>query len=277
MPEQVKIAAAQIDPKIGANPENLTRILKYTRTAAAEGAQLIVFPECALCGYVFSNRMEALPFMETVPGPATEAVARLCQETGTLVVFGLLEKDGRKCYNSAVLIGPQGLVGNYRKVHLPFLGIDRYLDKGGQPFRTYDTPSGKLGLLICYDINFPEAARSMVLQGADILVLPTNWPQGRAKVPEYVIITRAFENKVHLVAADRVGEERGTRFLGTSKILNCWGDILAEAGPTGEEIIYGEVNLNEARQKHVVLSPGEFEYDFIHDRQPDLYGELGRK
>jgi len=276
MTDKVRIAAVQIDPKIGANAENLDKILRFARTAAAGGAHLIVFPECALCGYMFTSRAEVLPFAETVPGPATEAVAGFCRETGSHVVFGLLEKDGQKYYNSSALIGPQGLIGCYRKAHLVYLGADRFLDKGDRPYRIYQTPVGNLGLLICYDINFPEAARSMALQGADILILPTNWPQGRAKVPRYVIVTRAYENKVNLVAADRVGEERGARFLGTSRILNCWGDPLAEAGTTAEEIIYGEVSLSEARQKHVVLVPGEFEYDFIGDRRPELYGKLGQ-
>jgi 5-aminopentanamidase len=276
MPDKVKIAAVQIDPKIGANAENLAKILRFAHTAASAGAQLIVFPECALSGYMFNSRAEALPFAETLPGPAVEKVAAFCQENGVHLVFGLLEKDGSKCYNAAALVGPDGLIGSYRKAQMVYLGADRYLDKGDRPYRIFDTPVGKLGLLICYDINFPEAARSLVLQGAEILVLPTNWPQGRAKVPKFVIVTRAYENKVNLVAADRVGEERGARFLGTSKILNCWGDPLAEAGPTAEEIIYGEVSLAEARQKHVVLAPGEFEYDFIGDRRPELYGKLGQ-
>jgi predicted amidohydrolase len=156
-------------------------------------------------------------------------------------------------------------------VHLPYLGIDRYLDRGNEPFTVYPTPIGKIGLFICYDVNFPESARSMVLQGADILVLPTNWPEGRQKVPKYVTITRAYENKVHLVACDRVGEERGAKFLGLSKIINAWGDTLVEAGNEAEEIIYAEVSLADSREKHVVLKAGEFEYDFIHDRKPELY------
>ena len=127
---------------------------------------------------------------------------------------------------------------------------------------------------ICYDCNFPESARVMALLGADILVLPTNWPQGREKVVQYVINTRAYENKVHIVAANRVGQERGTKFIGNSKIVDAWGDTIVQASGDDEQIIYAEISLSEARQKHIILKAGEFEVDFIHDRRPELYGKI---
>lgn len=263
-----------MDPKIMANRENLDKILRETRTAAGNGADLVVFPECALPGYVYASREEAIPFMETIPGPGTEKLAACCRELGVHVVVGLLEIDGDRCFNAAVLIGPGGLVGRYRKNHLPFLGIDRFVDRGNEPFRVYNTPIGNIGLHICYDTNFPECARIMTLGGADILVLPTNWPDGRGKIARFVVNSRAFENKVHFVAVDRVGVERGARFLGNSKIVDAWGDTLAEAGKEDEEVIYAELNLEDARQKRMVFKPGEFEMDFISDRSPELYGEI---
>ncbi len=276
MSDIVKVAAVQIDPGITKNEVNLEKILLWTAKAAAEGAQLIVFPECALTGYVFNSREEALPFMETIPGPATDRLADLCRELGVHVVFGLLEVDGDKCYNAAALIGPQGLVGKYRKNHLPFLGVDRFVDPGDRPFQVHQTPVGNIGMHICYDCNFPESARIMALQGADILALPTNWPGTRSHIPKYVVNTRALENKVHVVAVDRVGVERGVRFLGRSKIANAWGDTLASGSARKEEILYGEVSLAQARQKRLVVKPGEFELDFIRDRRPELYGDLTR-
>jgi predicted amidohydrolase len=277
MQDKLKLAAVQIDPQIMAGEKNLEKIEAWARVAAGQGAQLIVFPECALTGYVFASRAEALPSMETIPGPSSEKLAKLAAELGVFLVAGLLEKDGDRAYNAAILVGPQGLIGRYRKNHLPFLGIDRFLDPGNEPFRVYDTPIARIGLFICYDCTFPETARVMALHGADILALPTNWPQGRALVPKHVIIVRAFENKVHLVAADRVGQERGARFLGTSKIINAWGETLAEASADREEIIYGEVKLSDSRQKRIVFKAGEFEADFIHDRRPELYGKIGEK
>ena len=276
MRDKVKIAAVQMDPKIMGNRVNLDKILREAKNAASNNVDLIVFPECALTGYVFASREEAIPFMETIPGPSTHELVACCKELGVHIIIGLLEIDADRCFNTAIIVAPQGLIGKYRKIHLPFLGIDRFVDPGDQAFQVYPTPIGNIGLHICYDCNFPESARVMTLAGADILALPTNWPEGRGKVAKYVINTRAYENKVHLVAVNRVGTERGTRFIGNSKIVDAWGDTLAEASSDQEEIIYAEISIAEARQKRIVFKPGEFELDFIGDRRPELYGELTR-
>lgn len=279
MSEKVNIAAVQMDPRIMEKSANLEKMLHQAKVAAGNNANLIVFPECALSGYVYSSREEAIPFMETIPGPSTDKLADCSRELGVYIIVGLLEIDPHtdSCFNTAILVSPQGLIGKYRKNHLPFLGIDRFINPGNDAFQVYQTPIGNIGLHICYDCNFPETARVMTLLGADILVLPTNWPEGRGKIAEYVINTRAYENKVHLVAVDRVGTERGTRFIGKSKIVDAWGDTLVEASSDREEIIYAEINLNDSRQKRIVFKPGEFELDFIGDRRPELYGELTRK
>jgi predicted amidohydrolase len=277
MQDKVKIAAIQTEPDIKENRNNLLKMMDRAREAAVNGADLVVFPECALCGYVYSSREEALPLMESIPGDSTEKITALCHQLGVYIIYGLLERDGDKCYNSAALVGPQGLAGKYRKNHLPFLGIDRYVDKGNGPFRVFNTAVGNIGIIICYDNNFPESARILALEGADIIALITNWPQGREKVVNYVVNTRAFENRVNLVAVDRVGVERGTKFLGRSKIISAGGDTLAEAGGENEEIIYAEVSLTEARNKRLIFTPGEFETDMMADRRPELYGPITRK
>ncbi|MFC1979410.1 carbon-nitrogen hydrolase family protein [Chloroflexota bacterium] len=277
MQDKVKMAAVQMNPGIAKKDENLNKVLLEARTAAQNGAGLIAFPECALTGYVFSRREEAIQFTETIPGASTDRLAACCKELGVHIIVGLLEKDADKCYNAAVLIGPEGLVGKYRKNHLPFLGIDRFIDAGDEPFKVYKTPIGNIGINICYDCNFPESSRVLALLGADIIVLPTNWPEGREKIVNYVVNTRAFENRVHFVAVDRVGNERGTRFLGHSKIIDASGNTLAEASSDDEEIIYAEVSLTEARQKHIVFEADKFEIDFIRHRRPELYGEITRQ
>ena len=274
MKENVRIAAVQMNPKRKKKEENLEKIITKTRETAAKNAGLIVFPECALTGYIFNSRKEALPYAETVPGPATERLEAVCKELGVHLVIGMLEADNDRCFNVAVLVGPQGLVGKYRKTHLPFLGVDRFLDHGEKPFRIYRTPVGNIGMHICYDCNFPETARVMALQGADILALPTNWPGGRGIIPQYVINTRAFENRVFVVAVNRVGTERGSQFIGMSKITDPSGDTLAEGSQENEEILYADVNLAEARMKHGIIKPGEFELDCIGDRRPELYGRI---
>jgi len=276
MTAMVKLAAVQMEPEIMAKETNLNKIIYQMQIAADKGSQLIVFPECALTGYVFSSRQEAVPFMERVPGPITEELSRYCRQLNVHAILGLLEADDDQCFNAAVLIGPKGLIGKYRKVHLPYLGIDRFLDPGNQPFQIYKTEVGNIGIQICYDCNFPETSRVMALQGADILALPTNWPEGRQKVAKYVVVTRAFENKVHLIAVDRIGKERGAKFIGLSKIINASGDTMIEASGDCEEIIYAEINLAEARQKRIVFKEGEFEVDFINDRRPEFYSEISK-
>jgi len=275
MKELVKVAAVQTDPRIGETAANLEDILNATAEAATQGVRLIVFPECGLTGYIFISREEAMTAAETIPGPATEKITALCRQRDVYVVLGLLEKDGERLFNAAALVGPAGVIGSYRKNHLPFLGVDRFATPGDRPFRVFPTPVGNIGLFICYDIVFPESARVMTLDGADILALPTNFPQVRREtLSTHVINTRAIENRVHVIAADRVGHERGYGFAGLSKIVSATGKEVGLASPDREEIIYGEVDLEQARTKRMVITPGEYELDYIRDRRPDIYERL---
>jgi len=275
MQEHIKIAAVQMAPQLMQIGDNLRKIASLTREAAIGGANLVVFPECCLTGYVFTSRQEALPYGETIPGPAVEKISSLCQELKVHIIFGLLEKDNDRLFNAAVLLGPSGIIGKYRKNHLPYLGIDRFIDSGDQPFQVYQTPIGNIGLYICYDIVFPESARVMTLMGADLLASPTNFPRGpREKILKDVVITRAIENIVHVVVANRVGEERGFLFAGQSIIVDTSGDIISVASYDKEEIIYGKLSLEAARQKHITIVPGEQEMDHIRDRRPELYGTI---
>ena len=273
---RVTVAAAQIDPKLFDRGGNLRKIERFAREAAARGARMVVFPEAALAGYCFESLDEARPYAEPVPGPSTDTLAALCRELDTHLVLGLLEQDDGQVYNAAALIGPQGVVACYRKTHLPYLGVDRFVAPGQGPLAVHNTPAGAIGMHVCYDATFPEVARSMALQGADILVLPTNWPEGREKMPGYVVHARALENRVHFIACDRVGEERGFRFIGRSKIVSATGDALAEASHDREELLVATLDLDLARNKRVVFRPGAFEVDLFGDRRPELYGPVGR-
>jgi predicted amidohydrolase len=273
MPPITKIAAVQMNPKLMKKEKNLEKILAGTREAAANGAQLIVFPECALTGYVFMSREEALPYAEAIPGPATAKVAALCQELGVYVIFGLLETAGDKLYNAAAFTGPDGLIGKHRKTHPPFFGLDRFVDKGDIPFTMHQTPIGNIGMLICHDITFPESARVLMLKGADIIALPTNWPRIVDYVPKHILPTRALENHVHIVAVDRVGVEREAKFLGLSRIVNCAMQVKAGASITREEIIYADLDLSFPRMKKMVFGPG-WQMDWINERRPEFYGDI---
>lgn len=274
--EKIRIAGVQMTPRILEKARNLNTCLERLKEATRLGARLTVFPECCLTGYCFPSLDEAIPLAETIPGPSTQEIAAACQKLQVHVIIGLIERDEDRFYNVAVLVGPEGVVGKYRKIHLPHLGVDRFLDRGNLPFKVHHTPIGRIGINICYDSAFPESARVMALTGADIIALPTNWPRGRERIPSFVINTRAFENKVHYIAVDRVGEERGISFIGRSKIIDCQGMTLAEASPTEEEIIYADVDLEEARRKRTVLIPGEFEFDLMEDRRPEFYHEISK-
>ena len=274
MSPTTKIAAVQIDIALGRPDDNLARIEQRLEEAAGRGARLVVFPECALTGYCFDSREEALPLAQPVPGPATEQVTRACRRLGTFAVFGLLERDTDALYNAAALVGPQGLVGSYRKAHLPYLGVDRFTTPGNRPFAVHQAGDLRVGMLICYDSSFPEATRVLALLGADVVVLPTNWPPGAECVAAHGVNTRAMENHIYFLTANRVGHERGFDFIGQSKICNCSGAVLASADTREETIIYGDVDPLVARNKHIVRVPGKHHIDRFADRRPDLYGPL---
>jgi predicted amidohydrolase len=272
---EIIVAAAQTSPQIGDTARNLKEISRVLELAANQGAHLVTFPECALTGYNYPNRAEALLQSESLPGPASRLLAALCRKLGVYTVFGLLERDGERLFNSAVLLGPAGLIGIYRKTHLPILGVDRFLDPGGGPLEVYSTPLGRVGILICYDSAFPECPRVLTLKGADIIVLPTNFPEGKAgRVIDHVLPTRALENHIYLVVANRVGCEGGTTFAGRSCVLDPHGTVIAAASPVSEEVIRTAVNPETAREKHIVVCPGEYETDYVGHRRPELYAEL---
>lgn len=269
----MKVAAVQMDVKIFEKDRNLEKILENLEAAARAGAKLVVFPECALTGYCFTSREEAWPSAEPVPGPATEKLFAAAKSLDCTAVVGLLEREGECVYNAAAVVGPEGILGAYRKLHLPCLGIDWFNRPGDKPFAVFETAHGKIGINICFDCSFPEAGRVLKLLGAQLLAIPTNWPVGSDSwqhTPE----VRATENHFHVAAADRVGEERGYRFAGHSKIVDFMGRVHAEAGDTEETILYAELDLGAADQNRVVRVPGQWEFDRIAARRPEMYGPI---
>jgi predicted amidohydrolase len=269
-----RVAGVQMDPKLGRLDENLGRIIERLREAAGAGAHLVVFPECALSGYGFSSREEGLAHAVPIDGPAVNRVVAACERQRCYAIFGLLERDGSRLFNACVLTGPGGVVGSYRKVHLPYLGIDMFVDPGDRPFAVHDAGGIRVGMHICYDGSFPESGRVMSLLGADLLVLPTNWPTHSECAAEHMIPTRAMENTVYAMAVNRVGEESGFRFIGGSSIVDPNGRVLARASPDTEEILSAEIEPSRARRKHLVRVPGRHEINRIGDRRPRFYGPL---
>lgn len=270
----MRIAGVQMDVALADVPKNLERIGNYVREATGGGAKLVIFPECAATGYCFSSADEARKYAQSIPGPITDTVHGLCKAHDCYVVFGMLEADGPKIYNAAVLVGPQGVIGSYRKIHLPYLGIDMFTAYGDRPFAVHDAGGLKVGMLICYDASFPEATRCLALGGADLVVLPTNWPPGSECVAQAAIRTRANENGIYFAAVNRVGTERGFPFIGMGSICAPNGDVLAAPNGTQEEIFYADIDPERARRKRVIRVPDKHEVDRFGDRRPEMYAPL---
>lgn len=269
------VAGVQMDCALGDLAANRAAIVAKLHQAADRGAKLAVFPECVLSGYGFDSREHAKRAAEPLPGPSTDFIANACAKLGVWAVFGLLEAapDG-KLYNACALVGPQGFVASYRKLHLPCLGADRFTDPGDRAFAVHDLGGLKIGMNICFDGSFPESARILTLLGADLVVLPTNWATGARKMAELVSAARAWENHIYYLAVNRVGEESGFRYIGLSSAADYMGNVLHFA-PEGEDAIFTiEVDPVAARQKRVVTCAGVYEIDRVNWRRPELYGPL---
>jgi predicted amidohydrolase len=270
----MRVGVVQFDPQLGEIDRNLETCLQWAREAAQTGCELVVFPECAVSGYMFESRDEALPFAVDVPGAETEAITDVCRELVLYCVVGLLERTASRLFNTAVLCGPDGLVGRYRKTHLPATGVDRFLESGDR-FEVFETPVGRIGIAICYELRFPEVTRVLALRGAEIIAHPTNWPLAARGRADAFTRARPIENEVFLLTANRCGIERGEEFFGWSQIVDPTGTRLAEAGDRAAELITAEIDLQPARMSSKVASSAEVLRPF-RDRRPTLYAVVAK-
>jgi predicted amidohydrolase len=270
----IRVAALQVDPQLGEVDRNLERIEHWVTQAAAAGATLAVAPEAAVTGYAFASANEALPVARRATAVAASRLAEIVARHRVNLICGSIEAEGDALYNAALLLAVDGRRFVYRKTHLPYLGVDRFVTPGEDPPFVVELGELRVAMLICYDLRFPEAARICALEGADLIALPTNWPVGVEFHPELFAPARAAENHCYLVAADRVGTERGVTFLGRSLVVDYDGKRVAEAGETDEELITAEIDPAAARATHVRRRPGEHEWDTIGDRRPGLYERL---
>lgn len=213
--DQYRVAAIQFEPLLGATAENIARLLEITETAAQGGARLIVLPEMVTTGCCWYNRDEIRPHVEPIPGPTTEAFKEVARRYDCYIVVGMPEVAPRigNFYNSAALVGPTGVVGVYRKTH-SFAADLKWAKNGDLGLPVWDTPLGRIGILICMDAGYFEPARLLALRGADVLCFPTNWLGEQSPGPAWS--TRAWENGCYLIAANRYGLERGIQLSGGS-------------------------------------------------------------
>lgn len=269
------IACVQMDVELGQPSRNTAAIIAHLESAATHGARLVVFPECAITGYSFASRSQALEVATPLDSPHIRSIQQACARLNLFAVVGTAEKEGEILFNTAVLLGPTpGFVDRYRKTHLPWMGLDRFTQPGNEPYRVIDLGGLRLGILICYDGSFPEPCRALTLLGADLVVLPTNWPEGALGVVKHLVAARALENHIFHAVCNRVGDEGGFHFLGRSRIANPGGDYLAASEDDCPALLVASLDPTQARAKHLVRVPGQHEISRLADRRPDLYDPL---
>lgn len=268
----IKVASVQANVVFGDPIANAAAAAATLERLRGEGVQLAVFPEAFLTGYCVASHADAEAIAIPMTHSAIKSLMDECNRLGIMAVIGFAEADGRFLHNSAVLLEPGEQPRFYRKTHLPELGLDRFVVPGRE-LPVFETQIGRIGILICFDQRAPEPARVLALAGAEVIVLPTNWPEGAETSAEHVCIVRAAENRVFFITSNRVGEEAGFRFIGGSKIIDPTGRVLAAAGAT-ETVIISEIDLSEAKVKRTVNVPGEYEFTVFESRRPELYKTL---
>ena len=273
--QKIRIAGVQMDVSIGEIDENTDRVIDRARTAAGPGARLVVIPECVLSGDCFESLDEARTFGLTQNSSPFERLRLAAEGLNIHIVVGFLELDEDRLFNSAVCVGSGGWVGHYRKVHLPHLGVDQFTTSGsGSEIVMLAEHDLRIGMNICYDCSFPEAARVLMLSGADIIVLPTNWPPTSGLTADIIPNARALENNVYVMTVNRIGVERGFEFIGKSKICDPRGANIAFADHRNEEIIIADIDPAWSRRKHLVNIPGQHEVHRVKDRHPETYQSI---
>ena len=277
----VRVAVVQFDPQVGLEnlESNDAAIRKRLDQAVAERANLIVLPELATTGYSFESREEAFAHAEPVPdGKTVRAWSAYATEHQLYIVGCLPELEGHRLFDTAVLVGPDGFVGRYRKTHL-WNEEKLFFTPGDLGFPVFETRIGRIGLLICWDIWFPETARIVSQLGADIICVPTGWvwtppplyDASNTCMAAYLTMAAAHSNNVFIATADRIGTERGSGFMGNSLIAGTNGWPIGRiAGPSEDTILYADIDLVDARSAPIWNQLN----DLHRDRRTDLYDQL---
>lgn len=267
------VACCQVAPKIGDLAYNRTLTERAIRSAALQGAQVVVLPELVQSGYLFADRDEALSLSETTDGPTLRLWTALAKELNVVVVGGFCERlQGDALANSAAMIDPQGLRAVYRKAHL-WDAESEIFSPGNDAPPVVETVHGRIGMLICYDLEFPEWVRLPALAGAELLCAPVNWPDGPrppTERPAEVVRVQANAsvNRMFIAACDRHGHERGVGWVQGSVIVDADGyPLIGPAEQGGEQILLATLNLAEARNKRISARN-----DLHRDRRLGLYG-----
>ncbi len=270
MKSEIKLALAQISSKRESKSYNLLKIEKLTLKAKQQGADLIIFPEMSLTGYVLLDQVYEVA--ETIPGPSTQIIEALAKKTGMHIVFGmpeLSEKAQATVFNTAVCVGPQGLIGKYRKMYLPTHSVfeeKRYFRPGYEPAALH-TELGNIGLTICYDVFFPEVFRLTRLKGSQLIICISASPAVRRGYFEILTSARALENTAFLAYVNLSGVEDGLQFWGGSRLVGPTGDVLVKAKYDEEDFVICEVNFSDLKAAEAFIPT-------LRDLRPELFDKL---
>jgi predicted amidohydrolase len=270
MKQKFKIALAQISCKRAEKTKNLKRIQQTVTRARSKSADLVIFPELSLTGYTVKDQIYELA--ETIPGPSTNIVENIAKKSKTHIIFGMPElsqKAQATIYNTAVLVGPKGIIGKYRKMYLPTHSIfeeKRYFRPGYQT-AVFDTELGKIGLVICYDLFFPEVVRLARLEGAQLIVCISASPAVRRGFFETLTVARAMENTAFLAYVNLVGIEDGLQFWGGSRLIGPQGKVLVKAKYDEEDFVIGSVDYSDIRSVETFVPT-------LRDLRPELFTKL---
>lgn len=270
MKDNIKLALAQFSCKREDKKTNLQRIEELAIKAKQQGVDLVIFPEMSLTGYVVKDQIYELA--EAIPGPSVKAIEALAKKTGLHIIFGMPElsqKTQATLYNTAVLVGPKGFIGKYRKMYLPTHSVfeeKRYFRPGYEP-AVFDTELGKIGLTICYDVFFPEVFRLTRLSGAQLIVCVSASPAVRKSYFEVLTSARAIENTAYLAYVNLTGVEDGLQFWGGSRLISPTGDVLAKAKYDEEDFVICQVDYNDLRMAETFIPT-------LRDLRPELFEQL---
>ena len=259
----MKVGYVQTSPVFG---EKATNFEQVNELIEKQQADLIVLPELFATGYTFINKEEAIALAENLEGETTNFMIKLSKKTNAIVVGGFIEKEGKKIYNSSIIVYENEIIGTYRKIHL-YYKEKKWFSGGNRQLEVYNIKGMKIGIMICFDWIFPEVVRSLALKEAEIIAHPANLVLPYC---QNAMITRCLENRVYAVTANRIGEEkRGVdhfKFTGKSQITSYNGEILSSASSNQTYVDFINIDITKARDKRL----NEFN-NVITDRNPALY------
>ena len=273
----MRVAACQMDVQRGRTTVNRSKILTLLQTAIEQDSELTVFPECATSGYCFDSQDAASQAAIPADSDYWTPIQQMLETSRRYSAIGFLESNDQALFNSVMILGPDQFRHLYRKTHLPHLGVDRFVQPNPGGFPVADLPIGKIGINICYDQRFPESARVSTLNGAQLILVPTNEPDSATDVCDLLTRARAFENHVYYLWVNRVGTEGGTTFMGSSQLVGPTGETLFRLSPQDEAIHWADIDLTVADQKKQVKIPGAYEIDLLRDRFPPAYAPIAKE